>query len=197
MRKIVFIFLLFIANIGLAQDCLQLDLLILSDFSGSVKGHEKFITDAIKQFSEQFELSEQGIKIGVIAFETESYLVSPLTSDRDELNDRIRTLSKIKANGGTNLIGALMRADSELMNHGRIGYRQVIVIISDGAPDYPDITLKVADQVKSDNIGIFGVYVDDFLGDSNYLQQISSEFCYVRSDYQNLIFTLKKLNMCL
>jgi Mg-chelatase subunit ChlD len=176
-----------------AQDCLQVDIVILADLSGSVGGNEPFIKEAIKAFSGQFELSETGVKIGVMTFGSNVRTVCSLTSDSSLLNNGINSLGS--ATGKTNMYGALMAANSELENKGRFGYRKIIIVISDGVPDYPDVTMMIANELKAKPISIFGIFIDSSLSDSDYMKDLSS--VYFESNYLELISTLKKLNICL
>lgn len=176
--------------------CLQMDIMLLGDFSDSVNGHESFIIDAFREFTNKFDLADDGIKIGAIAFGSDVKLVSPLTSDRTELTNGIDILVGNSPTGNTNLKDALILAYDQLIKNGRDDYRKMIIIISDGEPDYPNETLTIAYQIKGANIGICTVLI---LGDRispETLRQLSSNDCYVETRYEELISEIKKLNVC-
>lgn len=178
-------------------DCLEMDILLVGDFSGSIRGREGFITEAFDIFVNRFELSEQGIKIGVMAFESDAHLICPLTSDRELLTSRLNQLKGKGGNGGTNTSDALVMATNELIGNGRQGYRKMIVLVSDGIASSPDRAIMLAKQIKYSNINICGVLIDGASNSTDFMKEVSSDFCYFESDFNNLINTLKKLNICL
>jgi Mg-chelatase subunit ChlD len=178
--------------------CLQIDIMLLGDFSQSVNGHEKFVSGAFNAFAKRFELSEDGVKIGAIIFDSDAILISPLTSDELFLHNQLDSLTYYyEANGTTNMLGALHVAMDQFVDNGRVGYRKIIIVISDGQPDISSRVLELARQIKSLNIGICGVLVLANNNSSEFMREVSSDFCYVETDYENLILELKKLEICM
>lgn len=193
--------------------CLQMDIILLGDFSGSVKGYEPFIAQAFNAFVKHFDVSENGVKIGVIAFGSMAEIICPLTSNEQLLQSKMDSLAFYKSNGVTNMYLGFIYAKNQFQLHGRAGFKKMIVLVSDGEPDLKTEVLIFGQKIKADNIGICSVMIvkkmidDDapmnYLGlpmnqinGAQFMQDISSD-CYVESDYQNLIIELRKLDICL
>ena len=47
------------------------------------------------------------------------------------------------------------------------------------------------------DINICGVLIKNNVANSQFLREISDEYCYVESNYQNLANILKKLDICI
>src|SRR5580765_7016118 len=139
--KGLFLVGIFITSICRSQ-CLQMDLILIGDFSASVSGNEVYISEAFQSFARKLQVSPDGIQIGVIAFNSDTYLISPLNDDPYDLNSRIITLRQFESNSTTNLSAALLSA-TELLTKGR-DVRKMIIIVSDGDVDSKDQTFAVA-----------------------------------------------------
>lgn len=176
--------------------CLQLDIVIVGDLSGSVQGSEKFVSDAFQAFSSKLEVSEEAVKIGVVVFNSVAYMIQPLTSDKTILGKKVGSIASFEASGSTNMLSAFGMAIDDLVQNGRKGFRKIIIMVSDGAVDNSDATLLVAQQIKAANISICGVLILDGTVDHEFMKVISSEYCYTEANYGNLIKELEKLDMC-
>lgn len=193
--------------------CLQLDIILIADLSGSVRGFEPFVSNALNAFTDKFDLDEEGIEIGAIVFNTNSYLLSRITSNKKELDTKLKSMAFITAIGDTNMLLALQMAIDEFMAHGRRGFSKIIVIVSDGVPSDSE---KTAEQIKGIGITVCGVFIDntpteknkddEYSGygnthtvnnDSTFMKTISSPGLYVKSNYQGLVDELGKLDVCL
>jgi Mg-chelatase subunit ChlD len=69
------------------------------------------------------------IQIGVVSFDSKGVLAQPLTSDRDQVVEALRTLPK---SGGTNLGAGILAALAELERNGRPNSSRVIMLFTDG-----------------------------------------------------------------
>src|SRR6478735_4757059 len=127
---------LIISFLLLLPGCSNLDIIILADYSGSVRGNERFVYQAISSFSQKLNISEDDIHLGVIKFSNYSEVICPLEGDRSELNSRISILRSELPSGTTNLGSAMYGAFDEFEVRGRKGYERIVIIISDGEPDY-------------------------------------------------------------
>ena len=175
-----------------------MDIILVGDFSGSVTGYQKFITDAFSSFIEKFDLSEESTKIGIVIFSSKARTIIPLTSDKTRIANELIVLKSNIPDGTTNMTEALIHATNEIMgSNSRQGFRKMIVMFSDGSPDDRTSALETASQIKFSNIGICGVLIMNSSLDAEYMKKISSEFCYVESSYENLITTFKELDVCL
>lgn len=120
--------LLLLSGMSMKEDagCLQLDIILIADLSGSVKGFEPFISNALNAFTNKFDLDEEGIEIGAIVFNTNSYLLSEITSNKKELSSKLKSIAFATANGDTNMLLALRLAIDEFMTHGRRGIPKLL-----------------------------------------------------------------------
>jgi len=178
--------------------CLQMDIMLLGDFSGSVEGYEPFVADAFKAFAKRFELSEDGVKIGAAIFNSDTLLISPLTSNEKFLHNQLDSLTYYyQAQSTTDMIGALQLAMHEFEVNGRVGYRKIIILVSDGKPDVRDTVIQLSQLIKASNIGICGILILANNNDREFMKVISSDYCFVESSYENLITELKRLDVCM
>lgn len=201
MKVLIFILLLLVSFSTKEESiknegCLKLDIILLADMSSSVDGHETFIHDAMKSFIDRFELSEEGVRIGLIRFADTAYLLSGLTTDKQELYYGLRSINPTSAYGSTEMADAIKLSADEFLKNGRPLIKKIVVIISDGAPNSKQDARNAASYLKSiDSTIICGVFVSSKV-DQTFLQEISSEFCYVESNYETLVEELKKLDIC-
>jgi len=199
MKTLIFLLLAVITsgyNIPKNNGCLQVDIMLVGDFSGSVMGHQQFVTDAFISFANSFELSEEGIKMGIVKFGDRAQLISDLNSDQEDFKKKAMTLNYYFPVGNTMLQSALELSVEKLLgSKGRKGYGKMIVIVSDGAVDDPMESLKIIGQLKQLGIKICTVLIKTEMTRPEYMQYISSD-CYVESDYENLAIEIKKLDIC-
>ena len=66
--------------------CLHLDIVVLADFSTSIRGKEQFIQTAVNGFTKSFK-DEEDVRIGIITFDDRAKLFSPLTEHPPELTE--------------------------------------------------------------------------------------------------------------
>lgn len=194
-------YLLAILLLGsMKQDpCMQMDIILLLDYSGSIDGNEGFVREAVQDFVKGYELSEQGIKIGVITFSDYTNTISPLISDRSELLKRICVLDNFGGSGSTHMIRGLEVAEKEFYTSGRLGFKRVIIIISDGDVNSgggKEETLKVAEGLKKFGFKICSVLIQNKDSEPEFMQALSNE-CYVETKYSDLRKELLKLQPCL
>ena len=103
------------------------DLMLLIDLSGSTREVVKLIRAAALRFVESARPAD---RIGVITFAGQPALVSPLTSDRELLRQRIETIDT--ARGDTKLYDATNFAIDEVSKESKKTRRTAIVLMSDG-----------------------------------------------------------------
>lgn len=196
--KILLLLSLLLLSTPKPSSCLQLDIILIGDFSGSVEHHEKFVVDAFTAFSSKFVLSDETVQMGILTFSSTTTIVCPLTADNDLFQASLSKMSTVKAGGGTNLTEALETALDEFQTHGRRGYRKIIILVCDGVVDSPEAALLTSQQMKTlAQVGVFGVLIKDTSANPAFMKEISSDDCYVESDYETLATELKKLDICL
>jgi VWFA-related protein len=103
------------------------DLILLIDLSGSTREVVKLIRAAALRF---VSAARPADRIGVITFAGEAKIVSPLTSDRELLRQRIETIDT--ARGDTKLYDATNFAMDEVTKDAKKSRRTAIVLMSDG-----------------------------------------------------------------
>lgn len=159
--------------------CLNLDLVTVADFSGSVEGHEQFICSGISEIA---KLDGEDLRQALITFDYTSRLEYGFSQP-----EKFECPS---ASGGTNLHSALVKA-AELFdrNSGR-----VIVIISDGVPDDIEMCLELANLLRASGVRIYGVLINSSIASETVMKQISD--VYVSTDYEHLVKEIKKLSFC-
>jgi len=173
--------------------CLQIDILIVGDFSASVNGHEEYMKKSFLSLLNKVKLSEETVKIGVVTFATNAVLDSPLSNDKKSLQVAISNI--YHSSGSTNMVDGLQLAVNELVNNGRPGFRKIIIIVSDGQPDYKQGVKQITDQLKWFDIKVYGMLVTADEYDEEFMKSISS--VYLKSDYESLSEEIKKLDICL
>lgn len=175
------------------SDCLQVDIMLVADFSGSVIGYEGFVQDAFISFVNQFELSEETVKVGVVTFNSSAYLHCPISSDKPHIIDRIENFHA--ATGNTNMLDAIQISVQELLNNGRPGYKKIIVLVSDGMPDDRAQVQSACEQMNVFGLNVYGILIESFGHDEEFMNSISTH--YLKSDYESLSVEIKKLDICL
>jgi len=103
------------------------DLLLVIDLSGSTREVLNLIRAAAQRFVDAARPSD---RIGVITFARESTVVSPLTSDRRLLRERIQEMTT--ASGDTKLYDAIDFAVNQSLHEGKNARRTAIILMSDG-----------------------------------------------------------------
>lgn len=194
----LFIAILFLFSSAQAQQsCLEVDIVLVADMSGSVQGHEYQVAEACMAFVDRFGLSEASVKIGLIMFNNDAYLLTDLTTNKDKLKNLVVAMGNTEARGGTNMDAALQEAFNQIVHGRRV--MKIIVLISDGAPDTPlDVETTVAQINATGVVSVCGIYVGTDSGNAAFMEKISNPHCYVQSqDFTRLAEELKKLDICL
>ena len=187
---------------GKRPGCLKADILLISDWSGSISGYEHFICSALEAFVYGFDLSEYDIKIGLITFADSAYLEVPLTSNQRTLKSKLSLMSKEGAGGGTNMYSALEVMIKEFKvpskGHGRKQAEKIAIIISDGATFYEDKVERLASLARTEyEIKIFTINInDDESTNAALLKKIASEDCYFYTNYEHLKELLLQFTFC-
>ena len=178
--------------------CAKLDIIILADMSQSVQGYEDYIREASETFINRFELSEDGIQIGLIVFNSRVTVLSSITDNKSELLRDIQYISIGTATSNTDLSAGLQSTMGEFLEHNRPNSGKIIIIISDGKPNDPNDALKKVNDAKLLlNCTVFGILVKTLDSDGGYMESLSSPNCYIETNYQMLADELNKLDICL
>lgn len=196
MKTLFATILLLISTVTWAgNSCLEIDIMLCADFSGSVQGHEEYVANAMWAFVDRFDLSEASVKIGIVIFNEGATLLSPLTTDKKKLQNIILAISNSRAQYGTAMDAGLMTAGEELLYGRKV--TKMLVLITDGAPDYQNKATEASKLVQLSGVNICGVYVGTDVGDLAYLKTICKENCVSETSFSGLADELKKLDVCL
>ena len=103
------------------------DLILLIDLSGSTRDKVKLIRQAALRFVEAARPSD---RIGIVTFAGQAQLVSPVTLERERLQQSINTIGT--ASGDTKLYDAVDYTMRHLQGDTRNTRRTAIVLMSDG-----------------------------------------------------------------
>lgn len=180
------------------QGCLKIDIILLGDLSGSIDDKEYFVANAFSAFIDRFELSENTMKIGVMVFESEPYILSHLTESKGQLFTSVDYIRNNEISGTTNLGTAIQVAWNEFTLYGRSGARKMLIIVSDGNVDEKKSTASLIAQMKKQtDIEVCGIFVDTYSGTPEYMMDISETYCYVATGYDMLVNELAKLDICI
>ena len=112
------------------------NLVLLIDLSGSTANVVELIKSAASHF---VDAARPFDRIGVITFAGDQAVVSPLTTDRAVLHQRIREIRR--PDGSTKLYDSLSFAMNEVFRQAKDSRRNAIVLISDGLDSLmPNVT---------------------------------------------------------
>jgi Ca-activated chloride channel family protein len=95
-------------------------------------------------------------RIGIVAFNTNAMLVSPLTTDHQSA---LGSMSAITPDGGTGIGAGIKRAKEELLNNGRNDSLRAMILLSDGANNNPPDPVSEADSAYTKGFVIYTIGV--------------------------------------
>src|SRR5438876_3196934 len=114
-----------------------IDIMLVLDVSGSmltkdftIGGEEATRLDAVREVTRKFIAGRPNDRIGIIAFGTQPYVVSPMTLDHDWLLQNLERV-RIGLVEGSTAIGSAMAAAANRLNDKHSKSR-VIVLLTDG-----------------------------------------------------------------
>lgn len=177
--------------------CLNMDIIIIGDYSGSVQGNEPFLIRSFQVLiNNLLTMPEDDIHLGLILFNDLAEVICPLTADKDIAHKSLSYISD-RSNGSTFLTNALYSSFDELTTNGRSGYKKIIIIISDGDVHDVDESILAVNQLKSIGIQVYSILINTNVANKEFMESISSPNCYFETDYFNLAKTIVNLNLCL
>ncbi len=191
MKVLLIGLLAFIYNPG----CKDVDIMLLADYSQSINGYEKWITNAMFSFVDHVDMNNGDVQIGSIAFNTDAEITGELTAQKKKALQGIEYMSNKVGMGVTNLSDALYKAVNEFSERGEEGRRKIVIIISDGRPDNEQNVLIITEQMRAMQIEIYTILVDANGSSPAFMQEIST--MYFKSDYEGLASAINNINLCL
>jgi len=128
---------------------------LVLDVSGSMQGEP--IAQVLHSAKRLAEILDERDQLGIVTFSNGANIVAPLVQLGRGRRDLIHKLGSITANGGTNIAGGLAQA-ALLFPPRQMGERQLVVLMSDGAPNVgpstPEELGNAARLIKARDIGI-------------------------------------------
>jgi uncharacterized protein YegL len=128
---------------------------LVLDVSGSMQGDP--ITQVVHSAKRLAEILDDRDQLGIVTFSDGADVVAPLVQLGQGRRDIIRKVGSIRTNGRTNIAGGLAQA-ALLFPQRQMGERQLVVLMSDGAPNVgpstPDELGSAARLLKARDIAI-------------------------------------------
>ena len=170
------------------------DIFFVLDASGSISGPDfktqlAFVSNVVSQF----DISPQTIRIGVLTFGDNSRYEIDITlpTEKEALLAAITSIHQSR--GGTRTDGALLRTRGLLSRHGRIEVPKLVIVMTDGQSEYPDITAQEARLLHEDAITTFAIGIGHSV-DHTELRNIASRPEYVfEVDSFDVLETIREL----
>ena len=182
---------------GYDNNCTQLDIVLVGDLSQSVEHQKGYLIEACYNFMRDLNVSDANIRLGIVTFTGGSVAHVILSGNKKIIKQGIQNINKVYSGGSTNMLSGLVTAKSMLDKNGRFHVKKIIILISDGAPNFPShAPLNFGNLIKSEGIIICSIYLDSSEGNRKFMRNISSD-CYKESNYKELSNTLNNLNFCL
>lgn len=136
---------------------------LVVDRSGSMSGSR--MEDTKKAVTNFVRTIDENIEAGLIAFESDATVITPVGNGR---NNVLQGINSLDAGGGTNIYAGLKLAGQEL--DGKSG-RKVIILLSDGEDGNAGMIDEVLDDLKRRNIYVYTIGVGG--ADTEYLSYIA------------------------
>lgn len=190
------------------EDCFgEIDMMLVLDRSGSISSTElTILKNAANSFVTALAPSADGVHIGQTSFATTGTLDLHLTDDETAIHTAINALA---SGGFTNLEDGIELATDELDDaheHERAAVTDVMVIITDGAPNRPTslavaepAATAAANAARLDGIEIFVVGVGVTVSTETYLKDNIADDAahyFTAVDFADLQTVLEDLASC-
>lgn len=165
------------------------DIMLAIDVSGSMAAKDYSIghqpasrLEAVKRVTEQFINGRPNDRIGIVAFASRPYLVSPITLDHDWLIQNLDRVQIGTVEDGTAIGSALVSAASRLKD--KKAKSKLIVLLTDGANNAGKVMpLTAAEAAKALGIRIYTIGAG-----SNGPVRMPMQDPFGRTYYQNVLF---------
>ncbi len=199
-KKLILTFMLWfsIIHYSQSQDCLQADIMILIDWSGSEKGHELELATAASLFVDELPIGKQNVRVGLITFSDGVDNIVELSGDKEMLMDEIISISLIGASGGTGIEEPLRVAGKYLTNERIVP--KIIIIISDGEIyDMEEALVSITNVKAMSRANVFAVKIG-----REGIEDVIKNLILLTGNKNNveiaipteILEALKKLNIC-
>lgn len=187
----------FIMSMYSPKSCLEMDIIFLVDLSGSVAYHQDDIADALTGFINEFDLSNETIRMGIVMFGADATTLSELTSNKNKIYDAINFIRNNDILRVSNMYDGIIVSIREFNKSPRSFVPKHLIIISDGGVDTPMLCKEMLEQAKLQDIAICTILANGMNVDESFLKDIASNGCYVKTNYNLLVNEIKKLELCI
>lgn len=169
------------------------DLILLLDLSGSTNDKLDLIRKSARRF---VEAARPNDRIGIVSFTSETEVVSPLTSDREELKKRIKKIKGLES--GTNFWDALRFVLEKVLGQNggaSSGNRKAVVVMTDGVDNaLPDVEgegsatgfYELLELVKHSDAVVLPIYLDTEPGEIRLHRTPASAYAIAREQLAQL-----------
>lgn len=140
------------------------DLVLLIDLSGSTADKLDLIRKSARRFVEATRPTD---RVGIVTFTDVPFVVSPLTTNRQQLIESIKNIKK--PSGGTSFWDALRFVLRDILGPKEKSRRQAVVVMSDGVDNaLPDVSgpgsntsyEQLIEMVKASDTIVLPIYLD-------------------------------------
>lgn len=190
--------ILFLMALGTkcSGQCAKIDIIVLVDMSHSVKGHDGYIRNAVHSFADDLDLDEEGVRLGVITFNSYANIIHPLDANKEKLLQDIRYINDAMVYGTTLMDYAIKKATMEYEERGRVESGKILIIISDGNPNYEDAVIGEMTEIRNIyNPTVFGIMIKSDEENEIFMKSIVD--VYIETNFEMLVNEIKRLNLCL
>lgn len=140
------------------------DLVLLLDFSGSTVEKRDLIKSAAQRFVELVRAED---RIAVVAFSTDTKLISELTGDKAALVKKIKEIEITSS--GSSIWDSVKFVYQNILKEKTAGRRSAMVMMTDGDDNSPNLTFADAMEiVRGGDATVFPVYLSDTRGENKY-----------------------------
>lgn len=219
LNKILVIFVLFVLFFILKSNaqndtcrtkpavCIHADIVFIADWSSSVFNKKNYIVNAARTLSENFVLSNDGIKMGIVTFSDKGNVIVKCSGDQTEFRKATNYLALDEPYGNTDMALGLEKAETLFSiskeERNNEPEHKFIILISDGETGNIDESFQIATRLKKDHVFIYTIQVieegdDETAFDGSYILKniASDQGFYYRSTYESLYEIIKKLEFC-
>ena len=141
-----------------------IDIVVTLDLSGSMQAldlstREKVVTrlDAAKQVVQDFIEKRPYDRIGLVAFASDAYVVSPLTLNHDWLKKNVQRLELGEIDGNSTAIGTALGASvNRLRDHE--SRSRIVILLTDGENNTGDLSpIGAAEAAKAYKVKVYTI----------------------------------------
>jgi len=106
------------------------DLVIVFDTSGSMDDEDGKLESARQGAKDLVDAVGSGVEVGLVDFDNTASVVETLGTPKSQVKS---TIGSFGANGGTDVGAGITAGQNELVNNGRSGVRNVMVVLTNGS----------------------------------------------------------------